>query len=111
MPIISDNASTTAYATNLVASTGPAILLGFTVHNSSSSDQYIQIHDAASLPANGVAPKVIFLIAAGKSDGLDWGPHGRSFANGIVFCNSSTGPTKTIGAADCWFDAQVTVMR
>lgn len=100
------NATTVAYAASLKVTTSQAILFGLTGHNSSASAQFIQLHDSPALPADSSVPKVIISVAAGTSFGIDFGENGRSFSNGIVVCNSSTGPTKTIGAADCWFDVQ-----
>jgi hypothetical protein len=102
------NVTTTAYAASLVVSATPKTrLCGLSGYNSLASTQFIQIHDAASLPANTAVPKVIFEVAASSKFAIDWGNNPRVFDTGIVVCNSTTGPTKTIGAADCWFDVQV----
>lgn len=101
------NKQTTVYANSLRISSNPATLMGLTGHNSSVSDQFIQLHDSATLPADGEAPVAVFTVTASKSFGLDFGNLGRAFSNGIWVCNSSTGPTKTIGSADCWFEAQI----
>lgn len=99
--------TTTAYAASLVVSSTPKTrLCGLSGYNSSASTQYIQIHDAASLPANGVAPKIVFEAPANQKFAIDFGANPRQFDTGIVVCNSSTIPTKTIGSADCWFDVQ-----
>ena len=100
------NATTTAYATNLVVKATAGTLYVVTGFNSKTTGQFIQIHDAAALPADASVPKVIFYVAGNSNFSFDLGEYGRAFANGIVICNSSTGPTKTIGAADCWFDVQ-----
>ena len=101
------NRTTTAYAASLVVSVTPKTrLAGLSGYNSLASTQFIQIHDAASLPADTAVPKIVFEVAASSKFAIDYGPNGRTFDTGIVVCNSSTGPTKTIGAADCWFDVQ-----
>lgn len=100
------NATTTAYAASLVVSPVGATIFGITGHNSKATEQYIQIHDAASLPADTAIPKITILVPALTSFSLDFGDTGRLCPSGIVVCNSSTGPTKTIGSADCWFDVQ-----
>ncbi len=101
------NTTTTAYAASLVISTTPKTrLCGLSGYNSLASTQFIQIHDAASLPANAAVPKIIFEVAASSKFAIDFGANPRTFDTGIVVCNSSTGATKTIGSADCWFDAQ-----
>jgi hypothetical protein len=99
------NAHSNVYANALVVKTGPAILYGFQVYNSNASAQFIQVFDAAALPADGTVPVTFFTVAGVANLPVNWFP-GRSFLVGIVLCNSSTGPTKTIGAADCFFDVQ-----
>ncbi len=100
------NATTTVYATSLVIKASVGILKGIAGYNSKTSQQFIQIHNAAALPADAAVPVITFLVPATSDFSIDFGVSGRFFSTGIVVCNSSTGPTKTIGVADCWFDAQ-----
>lgn len=102
-----DNATTTAYAASLVVSNVPVLVYGLSGYNSKTSAQFIQMHDAASLPADTAVPKVVISVPASSSFAIDFGPEARYFATGCVVCNSSTGPTKTIGTTDCWFDVQI----
>ena len=99
------NATTTAYAASIIAKATAGTLYMITGYNS-GPDQFIQIHDSATLPANAAVPKVIFLVPAASNFSYDLGNYGRYFAAGITICNSTTGPTKTIGAANCWIDVQ-----
>jgi hypothetical protein len=99
------NKSSIAYATALVVKTGPGVLYGFTVYSSNAGAQFILIFDAASVPADGAVPACVFTIAGVSNLPVQYLP-GRTFLNGCVLVNSSTGPTKTVGSADCWFDAQ-----
>lgn len=100
-----DNKYSNGYANAIVVKPGPGILFGFTVYNSNAAAQFIQVFDLAALPADGVAPASLFSVPATDTRAVQWLP-GRTFLVGCVICNSSTGPTKTIGAADCFFDVQ-----
>ena len=105
MTRIRANKTTTALAASLVVKADMGTLYGLTGYNNRSSSQFIQIHDAASLPADGAVPDIIFQVSATTPFSLDY-DEGREFQVGIVISNSSTAATKTIGSADCWFDVQ-----
>lgn len=91
---------------NLVASriisTVPAKLLAVMVTNTAGSIQYLQVHESATLPANGAVPKLPSVaLAAGPSTTMfSFGDYGVDL-DAITLCNSSTSATKTIGSADC----------
>lgn len=99
------NTTTTAYAASLIIKASAGTIYTLNGFNSKSSGQFIQLHNSATLPADNAVPVVTFYVPASSNFSFDWGVYGRSFSAGIVVTTSSTGPTKTIGAADCWFDA------
>lgn len=100
------NSTSNGYVSNLIVKSTSGSLFNFNAYSSNASTQWLQLHDATALPANGAVPKFSINIPATSSIQRDWNIFGRSFSNGIVICNSTTGPTLTIGAADTFFDCQ-----
>jgi len=100
------NVSSTAYETSHVLKNTAGGIFHLEGYNSKGSGQFIQLHNSATLPADTGVPVVTFYVPANSNFSLDY-PKGRWFTTGIVVTNSSTGATKTIGSADCWFDAQI----
>jgi hypothetical protein len=94
-----------AYTASLRVFNGAGNVLGFTGYNSGAA-AFVQWFDSDKLPADGAVPDGILSAAATSNFAADWGQFGRHFTIGCWLVYSSTGPTKTIGTAACWFDAQ-----
>lgn len=88
-----------------VVKTGDGWLYGFTVSNTKGSAQFVLVFDAHDLPPEGAVPLIAKSVPASDAVGFSWVPP-RRFEAGLVLCNSSTQGSKTIGSADCLFDAQ-----
>lgn len=90
--------------------TGYLRVYGFSVFNSNAAAQSILMFDASTLPADTAVPLMAFHASAGSVLSVYYGEMGRLFRRGIILCNSSTATTKTIGAADCFFDVEYDVL-
>lgn len=101
-----DNATVSAYAASKVIKGAAGRLRSIHGYNSHTSGQFIQVHNASSLPADAAVPLDILFVPPSSSFFFDYGEDGLYCSTGIVVCNSTTGPTKTIGAANCWFLAK-----
>lgn len=99
--------SSTAYEASRILKSGPGTLLSLTGYNSKGSAQFIQLHNSATVPADTAVPIAVLTVATVGNFAFTLPPGGIPFSTGIVVCNSSTGPTKTIGSADTFFTAVV----
>lgn len=98
--------SSTAYEASRVLKASGGTAIAVWGYNSGPA-QFIQVHNTTSVPANGAVPVAIFAVAATSNFSLTVPMTGLPLSTGITVCNSTTGPTKTIGATDCWFNAVV----
>ena len=89
-----------------VIKNGPGYLVSLVGYNSGAA-QFIQVHNYASLPADGTVPTYSFTVGASQNFSLDIPITGARFSTGIVVCNSSTANTKTVGGNDVFFTAVV----
>jgi len=95
--------------TNSIVVPGRICVYGFTVYSTNASAQKILCFDANSVPADTAVPLFAWAVSANSGVGFAFPPQGRQFQTGLVLCNSSTDATKTIGAADTFFDVQFDV--
>ncbi len=91
---------------NNVVVPGNIVVYGFTVYNTKSSAQYINVFDASLLPGDTAVPLFSWPVAANNGVAFAFPTNGRRFKTGLVLNNSSTDATKTIGSLDCFFDVQ-----
>ena len=95
-----------ALAASKVIKSSAGSLKSLSVYNSGAA-QFILIMNTASLPANGTVTLLYppIPIAAASVIMLEFS-RPLVAGTGIVVCNSSTAPSKTIGSADCIFHGQ-----
>ena len=102
----STRVSSTAYEASHVLKNAAGTLLSVAGYNS-GPQQFIQLFNSTTVPANTAVPVAVFTVPATSNFSYDVPVTGIPFTTGIAVSNSSTGPTKTIGSADCYFTAVV----
>jgi len=103
------NVDSTALEASHILKASAGVLYGFTGYSARTTSQFIQVHNTTTLPADTAVPIVVIFIPPGPVS-FSWDAPaelGKFFSTGITICNSTTGPTKTIGSADCWFNASI----
>lgn len=96
-----------AYEASRVLKASAGTLISLVGYNSRTSAQFIQLFNSATVPADTAVPDYTFTVPASSNFSLDVPISGIPFTTGIAVANSSTGPTKTVGSADCYFSAVI----
>lgn len=96
---VAANSANAAAASAAVAATAGWV---FSIVGYNETEPFIQLHDAAALPADTTVPLLTLPVLAGQWFEFHF-PVGIRFFNGLQLCNSSTGLTKTIGGATTQF--------
>lgn len=99
--------NTAGLANALLAKDAKGVLFQIQGYNSLAGTQFLQVHDAASAPADTAVPVLVIALAASAPFSLQFTIAPCEFQNGIYICNSTTGPTKTLGAANCLITALI----
>lgn len=99
------SASSAAYENSRIGKSSKGLLFSISGFSSKTSSQWIQIFDSITLPPDGAIP-IVPPIYVGGTQNFSWDSTLAPFpiSYGIVVCNSTTGPTKTIGSNDCMFN-------
>lgn len=95
-----------AYESFHIVNSGPCRLFGFEVYSSLASAQWIQLFNTQATSPTGLLPVAIFTVAGTSNLPVAYPWPGRWFDQGIIIANSTTGPTYTAGAANCYYDVQ-----
>lgn len=102
-------AKSTTLAASLIAKNAAGTLMSVCGYNS-GPNQWIQVHNSTTVPANGAVPLAVISVPSQSSFFFEW-QKGLPCGTGIVLCNSygadpSTAVAqKTIGSNDCFFTA------
>lgn len=101
------NLKTTGAGRSAVRAKESTLFSGY-VYNAKISTVYIQVFDAAALPADGAVPTLPPIKCPTDTNAsLDFWA-GAKFATGVVIASSTTAGTLTITTADdCWIFATV----
>lgn len=106
-PLQSTPYDSAGYAASGVISSSDAQLLAIHGYNSKTSAQFILLFNSATVPVDTTVPSITPIrVPASSNFYLDLTGRSVRFSSGISWSNSSTGPTKTIGSADCWVSAE-----
>ena len=97
-----------AYESGEVVKASPGVLHRISGFNAHVAAVFIQLHDAAAMPANNAVPAIIIHVAATSAFDFDLSELGRNCQKGISICSSSAGPTKTLSGNTAWFSIQFT---
>lgn len=90
--------------TSRVAKASAGTLRDVYISNAQAVDTFLQIFDAAALPANGTVPLIAALLCrAGQHMWYDFGETALPCGTGIVLAASTTQLTLTLATASCSF--------
>ena len=103
-PLVKTTYATTSLSASGVIKESAGTLYGISGINNSSNDQYLQIFNSDTVPADATVPTLVLFIPANSNFSFDLGDYGYPFATGISWSSSSTLATKTIGSADVWLN-------
>lgn len=96
--------SSTTKEASRVAKASAGSLFRFSVYNDSATPGFIHVYNSTTVPADGAIPTMTPVPIGANSYVNVSLENPFTFSNGISLAYSTTFGTKTLGAANCWFE-------